>query len=570
MTTETRREARRPHIITRVTRRRLLVTGGQAAAGFGAASLLAACGSKKSSPGQTSTPTATAAGTPKRGGSVTVRIQSDPPNFSVFTASFLTAGFADLAYNKLLAQKVGPDVTPDQVVLEPDLAAAMPEQPDSTTYIFKLRPGVKWQNVPPANGAALTAQDVVDAVNAYRTNTASAFRSDYGAIDSVAATDAQTIKIVTKEPYAPLLAISAGQYGLRVFPVKLLENDAIKKQAVGTGPFILDSYQQGSRASYKRNPDYFRSDRPYLDAVTLAIIPQEASAISAFETGQADIIGSIPCVSADEVKRAKSDAKYGATYDVFPGGYIALNTTKAPFSDARVRRAVSMAFNRKAESDALECGQGKPDQLIPTGAWKLALRPDQMGDASKYWAYNPDEAKKLLAEAGFANGFEVSAVYTPQYGQAYQDSLARAASDFKAVGITVKPTAVQYNQWISSLYRPPFKFDGMLWGPSRYYSDPDPYVWYWLHPDPKQGISNQSRVNDPQLVPLLTKQRQTLDSQQRNAVLEQIEKIVADQQYYVGRTTGVAYTFWQPWIQGYGLYLGYDFPQLERIWDARR
>jgi len=220
-------------------------------------------------------------------------------------------------------------------------------------------------------------------------------------------------------------------------------------------------------------------------------------------------------------------------------------------------------------SSLIECGAGKPDQIIPTGAYGKALPIDKLGDASKYWNYDPAAAKALLAEAGFGNGFETSMVYTPQYGEAYQSSAERAIQDFAAVGIKVNPKSIQYNEWIGSLYRPPFGFDGILWGPRRYYTDVDPYLWYWLHPEPTQGISNQSRVNDQGLVPLLEKQRQTFEEPARLETIGQIQKIVAEQQYYVCRTTGNSYAFWSAWMESWGATLGHDLPQVESTWDGR-
>ncbi len=565
----------------RVSRRRIIGVGG-----LGGASLLGlACGgSTKSSP---SSPTAGAktTGTPraaqsqnstpagkqaKQGGSVNIRVLADPPNWSPFTASTYTAAFADHCYSKLVQLDVSPKVDPSDVVVQPDLIEKMPETPDNLTYVFSLRQGVKFHNLAPANGREMTADDVKAAIDAYRGDDRSASKADYTSVESVEVVDPRTVRVRLKEPYVPLLGLSAGHYGWRIFPKEMLDGDQLKTTAVGTGPFMFDSYAPSSKATYKRNPTYFKSGLPYLDNVTLSIIPQDSSAISAFQTGQIDVLSQIDCTSAQQLRSQKPDAHYQQTYDTFPGGYIAFDTTRPPFNDVRVRQAVSMAFNRKAEIDSLECGEGRPDQLIPSGAFKTALPIDQLGASAKFWNYDPQAAKQLLSDAGLSGGFDVPVLYTPQYGQAYQDSAERAIADLQAVGIRAKPQSVQYNDWISSIYRPPFNFQGILWGPSRYYADVDPYVWYWLNPDPKQGIANQSRINDPNLLPLLQKQRQTLDQTERLKVIGDIQKIVAEQQYYTGRTTGNAYTFWPSWLQDWTARLGYDVTQLERTWDSRR
>jgi peptide/nickel transport system substrate-binding protein len=554
---------RRASVTYKLSRRRFLKGAVTAAVLAATGGLTVSCRPKR----QAATPAVEEA--PRHGGSLTVRLRTDPPNLSFFTASFATATAINMCYSKLVRRRWGPDVPPDEVVLEPDLAETMPEMPDPVTIIFRLRPGVRWHNLPPTYGRTLTAQEVAMAIDAYRTHPRSAFRSDYAVIDSVQTPDERTVKLSLKAPHAPLLPISAGHYGLRIFPPELLDGDAHLKQVVGTGPFILESYQPGGRLVYRRNPDYFREGRPYLDSLTLAIITEEASAVAAFLAGQLDIVGDIPCHNAAEIRGARPEAKFVKILNALPGGYIAVNTARAPWNDVRVRRALSMAFNRRAEIEATQCGEGEPDQLIPIGGWRHALRPQQMGDAARYWEYNPQEARRLITEAGYSGGLEAVAVYTPAYGAPYQDTLARAISDFAAIGIRIRPVSIEYSQWISSVYRPPFNFEDILWGPSRFYNDPDPYVWYWLHPDRREGISNQSRVNDPEITQLLVQQRQELDFTRRKSLLDRIQLRVAEQQYYIGRTTGVAYLFWQPYVRDFAPLLGYEMPALEGTWDAR-
>jgi len=560
------------HSDTRVSRRKILGAAGA----VGAMGLVGVgCGDDddEDSAGQAGTPesrvSTPAAKQPKRGGSLTMRVAADPPNWSVFTASALTVPFANLAYNKLIRLKSGAGVQPSDIILEPDLAQALPEIPDPTTLVFKLRPGVKFQNVAPVNGRPMTAEDVKLSIEAYRSDSRSAMKADNATIESVEIPDETTVRVKLKQPMAPLLALSAGHYGWRIIPKEMLDGDQLMTKAIGTGPYILESYQASNRAVYRRNPDYFVPEKPYLDQVTLAIVPELSSAMSAFQTGQVHTLGGVDCVNANQLRSQVKDSHYQQLLSAEPGGYIAMDTTKPPFSDVRVRRALSMAFNREAEIGALECGAGKPDQIIPTGAYGKVLPIEQLGDAQKYWKYDPAAAKALLTEAGFKDGFETTMVYTPQYGAAYQTSAERAIQDFAAVGIKVSPKSIQYNEWIGGLYRPPFGFEGILWGPRRYYTDVDPYIWYWLHPDKAQGISNQSRVNDPALVPLLEKQRQAFDEPARLETIGQVQKIVAEQQYYIGRTTGNAYSFWAAWLEGWGSTLGYDLPQVESAWDGR-
>lgn len=554
-----------------VTRRRLMQVS--ALGGAAGATLLAACGNKSGGGSASNGSTNDAvkaratvpASEPKRGGRLVSRRYVEPPNWNVLAASAHTAAFTSLAYSKLLRMKQGyPDLPAANLQLEEDLASKW-EQPDDLTTVFTLRQGVKWHNVAPTNGRTLTSEEVRQAMEAYRSNAGSAFKADWEPVERIEAPDGQTIRLVTKAPYAPLLNTAiGGHYGARIFPMELLQADKLKTDAVGTGPFIRDSYLAGDRAVYKRNPEYFRSGLPYLDELVLQVIPDESSNTAAFQAEQTDATA-LTCDAAEQVAKAKPKTVQFEEWD--QGGFISLNGSKPPFNDKRVRQALSMGFNRPAERAALFCGRGDLDQILPPGNVAQALKVKELGPASKYWEYNPGDAKKLLDAAGYANGFETSIVYTPQYGDIYRSALERVIGDWAAIGVKLKaPQSVEYSQWISSVYRPPFNFDGILWGPGRSYTDPEPYLWLWLHPT---GIANQSRVNDPRATDLLEKQRRTLNVDERWKLIHDLERLNAEEQYYLHRNTGVLINSIQPWVKNWGPEKQYAELKYEHVWIDR-
>jgi len=553
---------------SRADRRRLLRAGALGAGGLAAATLVACGGGDKSAPAGGGTQGAerklatAVASEAKRGGKVSERVGGDAPNLSLFAASAYTARATSMVYSKLLRMHVGyPDVPGNSTKIEPDLASKH-EQPDELTLTFTLRPGVKWQNVAPANGRTLTAEEVKGAMEAFRTDKNSAFRADWEPVERIETPDAQTIRVVSKQPFAPLLnTIIAGHYGARIFPLELLDGDKIKTQTAGTGPFILDSYRAGDSLNFKRNPDYFRQGFPYLDEVTFRIIPDESSATAAFQTEQLDVT-TMSCTDFEQVQRAKP--KTVSFEDLGTGGFISLNTTKPPFNDKRVRQALSIGFNRMAERAALFCGRGDYDQILPPGNVDQALKVKDMGPLAKNWDFNIAEAKKLMEAAGFASGFETSVVYTPQYGDLYRSSLERVIGDWAQIGVRLRaPQSIEYSQWISSVYRPPFNFDGILWGPGRVYTDPEPYLWFWLHPS---GIANQSRVNDQRATDMLEKQRRTLNVDERWKIIHEIERLNADEMWYLHRNTGVEIATTQPWVKNWGPEKQYAQTRYEHVW----
>jgi peptide/nickel transport system substrate-binding protein len=561
----------------RLTRRTVVRSAGATALGAGALAITG-CGDDdddgaQASPGGGGLPTpasnvspSVAAKQPKRGGQVSM-IMAEPANISVFTASAGIPQHFGYAHNRLTRLKTGPGIDPADVTLEADLAEALPEQPDDLTYIYKIRSGIKFHDIAPANGREMTAEDVKFAIDGYRSDTRSGMRGDNSAIESVTVTSGNVVTVKTKQPHAPLLPISSSGYGWRIFPKEQLDGESLKTQPIGTGPYVMESYQPNSKAEWKRNPTYFRDGLPYLDRLTFLSIPQLPQQVAAFEAGTLVQLVQVDPTTAKPLQ--DKGAKFMQSFISFPGGYIAVNNTAPPFNDPRVRRALSMALDRQAEIRTFEGGVGKPDQIVPVGAYKDALPIDQLGESAKYWQFNTAESKKLLEAAGYPDGVETTVVWTPQYGASSQGALERALPEFRAAGFKLTAQSIQYADWIAGIYRPPFNFPGMMWGPYRTYPDIDPYIWYWLHPDPKEGISNQSRTNDPALTAMLEKQRRTLNKQERVGIVHDIQRLVADQQYYIGRTTGAAFTLWQPWIEGWTMTLGYDWNFIERAWDSR-
>ena len=141
---------------------------------------------------------------------------ADPPGWGLFQAASTSVQTGSFAYDKLLDVATGPGKDGYNVELIPQIATALPETPDAQTYVFKIRQGVKFQNVAPVNGRPMTAADVKQSIDTLREN--KQWQPDYAAVTSVDTPDANTLVIKTSKPYAPLLNFSAGHYGWRIHP----------------------------------------------------------------------------------------------------------------------------------------------------------------------------------------------------------------------------------------------------------------------------------------------------------------------------------------------------------------
>ena len=318
--------------------------------------------------------------------------------------------------------------------LAPDLADGMPEQPDPTTYVVKVRPGVKFHDTPKARfayprtaGRELTAYDIkyslerqADASSGpgrrfYR-------RSDWSVVDRIDVRDSHTLVIRLKSPTAPFLNFLAGRHAFVVSRDVFESMDPANAELamIGTGPFMLDTFQVQTSVKVRRNPEWFARDddpggagggRPFLDGYDAVFTPQDdANQRTLFDRSIVDATGfTDPASVAQEQKTNLADIVL-AESDA--GGVLAsrLLLDRAPFKDDRVRRAIHLAIDRRAlasliypDIDGRVSAKLSGPVAPAMGAWALApddlrKRPGYRDDAAGR-ATDVAEARKLLAAA---------------------------------------------------------------------------------------------------------------------------------------------------------------------------
>src|SRR5215831_3369439 len=223
--------------------------------------------------------------TPKRGG--VLRLAGfDAPHFDPHqTPHWWTFIYTSLTHGGLVRYKAGPSVQPGTLPIEPHLAESW-ERPNDTTYIFKLRKGVRFHNKPPVNGRELTADDVVFTFQRALTIKGNPNRTVFEEIDKVEALDRYTVRFTMKEPFAWFLNSPAVE---SILPKEAADKDGMFKTpetVIGTGPWMLERYEPNVRVSFVRNPNYFQSGLPYADAVEFRIDTDPASKLAAWLSGQ--------------------------------------------------------------------------------------------------------------------------------------------------------------------------------------------------------------------------------------------------------------------------------------------
>jgi peptide/nickel transport system substrate-binding protein len=504
-----------------------------------------------------------AAQTPQRGGVLSLRLW-DPPHFDhILAHAYRTHVLISFTHSRLVRHKAGPSVAPGAFPIEADLAESW-QQVNDTTYVFKLRKGVRFHAKAPVNGRELTADDVRYTFERILTEKGSAAVSMYRSIAKVEATDRYTVKFTLKEPFAWFLDMLANPMTGAIIARECVEKfgDLKKPEAViGTGPWMLDAYKPNQSLTLVRNPTYFVAALPYIDRVDVVVDEDNASRTAAFLAGKFDLGWENPGTInrsdwvqiADTLKTRRPGLKTAeftsnVVSDVF------MRTDKPPFNDPRVRQAVSLAIDRKGFIDATLEGVGVVNGPMAAALADWALPIAELGEGARYYRYDPAEAKRLLAAAGHPKGFQASVCFATYGSTQLVDQMQLVLKYLKDVGIDAKLDQKEYGAYQATCRLG--KFESMGFGPLTPFLEPDNFLFgQYYTGEPR----NRSHVADPALDDLLVRQRRIADVKARRDVIHQIQRHLAKQQYYVHVPSQVYIAVWDSALKNYGPNLGFDY-----------
>jgi len=308
--------------------------------------------------------------------------------------------------------------------MTPSLAESWSVSPDGLTYEFVLRKGAKFHN-----GDDVTSADVKFSFERYH-GTSKAILHER--VASVETPDAQHVRFKLKQPWSDFLTFYLGASGANwILPMQYIEkvgDDGFKKAPIGAGPYKFVSFQPGLELKLEAFEQYWRK-MPNLKTLVFKVIPDEATRLAALKRGEVDIAYSIRGELAEELQRTKGlTLKPTAIQATFWLLFADQWNPKSPWHDPRVRQAAYLAIDHDGINQALTLGYSKiTGSIIPN-------------TFAHYWqpplpTYDPAKAKKLLAEAGYPNGFD-GGDYNADVSYA---NLAEAViNNFEAVGIHVK------------------------------------------------------------------------------------------------------------------------------------
>ena len=515
--------------------RRSLVRGGAS----GAAGLLGlpasgACSSKKAGPGSASSAASGSSGQPKRGGTLirasTTRFDAnlDPHPLQPVYTSFYT-----MFYQTLLR------LNPRSVALEPELGAKW-EQPSDTQYVFHLAPGVKFHNRAPANGRAMTADDVVFSLNRVRTNDPLyQNRLLFSSVDKIEAVDPLTVRVTTKQPDVSTL-VNIASFSAAVLAPEVVEKAGkfgSPETAVGTGAFMLTEMTQDQSATVVRNPDYWKNGLPYLDTIKSQWFADQNTAYAAFTSGQLQVgANALPGPDAKKAFDEQGSKPYVAEwYKDVSYTSVQANVQKKPFDDPRVTRALRLLIDHAEAANGWAVtwfGRGYQSAYMPAALDDWDLSQEEYAKSLEFKQPKDDAAKEALAmlsAAGFSKDkplrFDLTGLGTSDFTKAeaenHQAQLAKFGQGVVQVPNLQLPLLSVLNQVLA---QGNFDYSSANLVPAQVY-DVDSWFTTIYH---SGGGRNYGKYSDAKLDAMIDKQRTIFDVVQRKAAVKDILRYMMD------------------------------------------
>ena len=464
---------------------------------------------------------------PKYGGTLRLFQTADPPTFDPHATSFsLLTNQVHLTHNRVIRFKSlawPEEARYGDLIFYPSLAESWEISGGGTVFTFKLREGVRWHNREPLNGRELTSEDIKLAWKRMHEES-SRFAGFYDGLISVETPDRYTVVQTIDRPLASwLYRVADGEAAWitnqEFVDFKGADFGVAQDSLVGTGPFLYDREEPGSRYTFVRNPDYFEQPYPYLDEVHFFVISDRSAREAAFVSRQLDYYVPSRLQDFPRIQRALPDVRLRETTGLDnTTSALMFNMELPKWQDVRVRQAVKFAMNNDRVIQDLYGGRGMYNGCIPTALRGFALEQDELREL---YPYDPEKAKALLAEAGYGPGeFKFELMIFTSYQQVIQDVAVMRQADLQAVGfdVTIKPVPVGEGRATVIAGN----FDTVA-QPHSTGVEPDEMLGGFVPGGPR----NFMRVNDPKVTQWMAQQEVEFDREKREAILQEFSRYCA-------------------------------------------
>ena len=415
--------------------------------------------------------------------------------------------------------------------VEPWAAETYEVQDEGRKLIFKLRPGIKWQD-----GVELTADDVEFTYKLMiDKRTPTAYAEDFMIIKEFKKTGRYGFEVYYERPYARALSTWMGA----ILPRHVLEGEDMLstkyiREPLSCGTYLLKNWVPGSRLEFTANPNYFEG-KPYISEIFSRIIPDTSTMFLELKAGKIDMMGLSPQQYARQTNGPKWDGKFNKyQYLAFSYNYMGYNLNNPLFANKKVRQAIAHAIDKKGIIHGVLMGLGQPTiGPYKPGTWAY-------NTSIKDYDYNPDLARALLAEAGFKDtnadgilekdGQPFSFTLMTNQGNEQRIKIATIIQNqLEEVGIEVRIRTVEWASFIEKFINPR-KFDAIIMG-WTITQDPDNFdVWHSSKTE-NPGL-NFINFKNTEVDKLLDKGRHSLNQDERKKIYWRIQEIIHDEQPY--------------------------------------
>ncbi|SEJ90270.1 dipeptide transport system substrate-binding protein [Variovorax sp. OK605] len=425
----------------------------------------------------------------------------------------------------------------------PGLAEKWDISADGTQYTFHLRKGVKWHSTSKSFKPTrdFNADDFIFMLERQWKESDPFFKvtsqnhsyfNDMGMpklLKTVDRVDDYTVKIVLNQPEAPFLANLAMQYAgiqSKEYAIAMLKAgtpEKVDQDPIGTGPFYLVQYQKDAIIRFKAFPQYW-GGKAKIDDLVFAITPDASVRWAKLQKGECHVM---PYPNPADLDAIRKDPNVQVLEQ--PGlnvGYLSFNTTKKPFDDVRVRKAVSMAINKKAIIDGVYLSTGvAAKNPIPPSMWSY-------NDAVKDDPYDPEAAKKLLAQAGFPDGFTTD-LWAMPVQRPYNPNAKRIAelmqADLAKINVKAEIKSFEWGEYRKRLQAGEHQMGMMGWTGDN--GDPDNFLYTLLGCASAKSASgsNVSKFCYQPYEDLVVKAKSTTKQAERDALYKKAQVIFKEQ-----------------------------------------
>jgi peptide/nickel transport system substrate-binding protein len=442
----------------------------------------------------------------------------------------------------------------------PGLAQSWDISKDGLTYTFHLRPNVKFHDGTPLTAEAVKFcfdRQLNDQGPFYATGTYPYVKGFLGNVAGVEVVNPTTVQIRLKSPLTPFLQYLA-HHSLYIYSPDALKKwgKDIVKHPVGTGPFKLETWEPGVRVVLARNDQYWGGAPKVRQAIYVPIIEAQAR-LSAIKTGEIDLTMDVPPDSLADLRKdpdvVVAETNSSAVW------YVALNTRHPALKDKRVRQALNYAVQKEAIiRDIL-----KGTAIVATTPLSPVYGPYHEDKTVRY-PYDPEKAKALLKEAGFASGFDVT-FFVPESGSGMQSPVEMGTviqANLAAVGVRAKIQTMEWGAYLKKYLDGPDMAE-MSWNPSI--GDPDHMMYMLLSSDRFPPAFNAGFYQNPRVDELLRKGRTTIDEKERIPLYREAQRLVVEDAPWIFVDHGKQVIVYRKRVQGFKLHPNFDLV-LTQVW----